>query len=1216
MEIALGSKRAVTGPDGRFLLDGVLVGTGYQLRVAAAGFESASVTGVRVSAALTDLGDISLTALSGELRLADLSPAVNPAVSSVPLGGAAYRYYRVVAGSGRSPGGTAVRLRRKDGSAVAQIESGDHDWAGAVPGVADADGIVRLVVPAWAVGSRAGESQQFEVVLGGNPVATFQATLVEKKYDLVWRHRVGGGVSGKIKVFRASGKGAYEAEVRHEVADGKALRETITRTRQSELRGGVEIGAGVKVVAGAKAKVGAGGFLAADAHKTFHFDDPANTNPDENLVKLYLALGDPLSLALGPGKVLYDFVGEAVEPALLGSQLDNVGAELLLGGYAEGELSAGFKAGRQVRVGAIAELSAKAAALLGCEEQYRVEDDAWSGQKDLKVLTLGFVQRGDIDVGAGVSVGPTNKATSLGIDLLSVSGESAFRAGLVRDLNSGRNLRITVEQEATLSGDVPDDLVGWVLYLAPDVANELSLVLSEKLEFDLPDGGAFSRVSAVAPVWDVVDGLGQGGVVRSDQPAALAAGLVQSALNEAVPLTYERSVYGAKALSVEPEIDLDAAIAGLGVSIEGATERGAELVTERGRIWRKRRMGLESGEAFSKSLLPSESIFNMEARWAQNAARPIERFLNEVHTRIKDGEIGEMIVEAGGAVIRFGAGVIQGGVDVISRWFRAQGGGRVALHGPLAEDGWLPPPGATNYIYGLSGFFSFQSKGVMSGAAILSLPFSEAEVVGLNPLHLSIYRLADGTNKWEWIGGEVDTNAHTVTASVTNLGTFALAPPLPTGNLVLVPAGDSMPADGSSLMTFTVTNLVLNTGAPATQPWLFTVSANGGQVLEPDTRVDTPGIQVGSSNAVLRFSLRAPLGGTRIRVEVASLAGDAWGEYELPLVDDTPPAPPTGLSVSAGQSRVFVTWLGNSEPDLARYRVYYRAGRAGPPWDGTAAVEGAPSPVSTASTNVVLRGLSIDTDYYIAVAAVDTTGNESSLAIAAPVRTTEGPPLPPSNVLLRMEADGTAYVAWTASEDDGFNDRDVVRYEIWRAVLPGGQFAKAGELPPGSEAYLEPAPAVDSTHFLRYGVRATDSHSLVSELAPANRLMADGRSVDNDGDGMPDDWESRYGLNPVDPTDAAGDLDGDGVSNLDEYLRGTEPGQEPRPRFEGTRLTPEGRIELTLRGLSSTACVLQASGDLHEWVDVAVVSAGEGPVLWVDEVGSAGSMRFYRLIAR
>lgn len=46
---------------------------------------------------------------------------------------------------------------------------------------------------------------------------------------------------------------------------------------------------------------------------------------------------------------------------------------------------------------------------------------------------------------------------------------------------------------------------------------------------------------------------------------------------------------------------------------------------------------------------------------------------------------------------------------------------------------------------------------------------------------------------------------------------------------------------------------------------------------------------------------------------------------------------------------------------------------------------------------------------------------------------------------------------------------------------------------------------------------------------------------DTDGDGMPDWWEKKYGLNPNDPSDANRDLNGDGYTNIEKYINGIDP---------------------------------------------------------------------------
>ncbi|MCF2494715.1 pectate lyase family protein [Dyadobacter chenhuakuii] len=46
---------------------------------------------------------------------------------------------------------------------------------------------------------------------------------------------------------------------------------------------------------------------------------------------------------------------------------------------------------------------------------------------------------------------------------------------------------------------------------------------------------------------------------------------------------------------------------------------------------------------------------------------------------------------------------------------------------------------------------------------------------------------------------------------------------------------------------------------------------------------------------------------------------------------------------------------------------------------------------------------------------------------------------------------------------------------------------------------------------------------------------------DSDDDGMPDDWEIKYSLNPNDASDAQKDMSGDGYANIEKFINGIDP---------------------------------------------------------------------------
>ncbi|MCX8108066.1 MAG: thrombospondin type 3 repeat-containing protein, partial [Verrucomicrobiae bacterium] len=103
--------------------------------------------------------------------------------------------------------------------------------------------------------------------------------------------------------------------------------------------------------------------------------------------------------------------------------------------------------------------------------------------------------------------------------------------------------------------------------------------------------------------------------------------------------------------------------------------------------------------------------------------------------------------------------------------------------------------------------------------------------------------------------------------------------------------------------------------------------------------------------------------------------------------------------------------------------------------------------------------------------------------------------------------------------------------------------------------------------------------------------------IDTDGDGLPDEWEIRYGLNPSrgsgdDGPD--GDPDRDGLSNEQEYRSGTEPW--PGPVHIECRAIPgpEPKIELKFVAVPfrTTKLLRAAAPNAASWQTVMTVSPG------------------------
>ncbi|MDM8006481.1 MAG: glycosyl hydrolase family 28 protein [Phycisphaerae bacterium] len=93
---------------------------------------------------------------------------------------------------------------------------------------------------------------------------------------------------------------------------------------------------------------------------------------------------------------------------------------------------------------------------------------------------------------------------------------------------------------------------------------------------------------------------------------------------------------------------------------------------------------------------------------------------------------------------------------------------------------------------------------------------------------------------------------------------------------------------------------------------------------------------------------------------------------------------------------------------------------------------------------------------------------------------------------------------------------------------------------------------------------------------------------DTDHDGMPDDWEMAHGFGLTDAGDAIGDADGDGYTNLEEYLQSlVDEGLTPRPEVRGISIDRPGG-PFTVRSEASQLPIVRVGGDqrsfyAHAW---------------------------------
>lgn len=121
------------------------------------------------------------------------------------------------------------------------------------------------------------------------------------------------------------------------------------------------------------------------------------------------------------------------------------------------------------------------------------------------------------------------------------------------------------------------------------------------------------------------------------------------------------------------------------------------------------------------------------------------------------------------------------------------------------------------------------------------------------------------------------------------------------------------------------------------------------------------------------------------------------------------------------------------------------------------------------------------------------------------------------------------------------------------------------------------------------------------------------RDIDSDSDGLPDDWEQFYFTNLVQVAEV--DTDGDGASNQQELLAGTNPALASSVLRIVSKTSGDGRPVLHWPNLPSRTFTVQRGGNPGQWQSITnppLIYQSPGIAEWTDG-DSSGTNRFYRV---
>ena len=348
--------------------------------------------------------------------------------------------------------------------------------------------------------------------------------------------------------------------------------------------------------------------------------------------------------------------------------------------------------------------------------------------------------------------------------------------------------------------------------------------------------------------------------------------------------TYRETVETGKALDIPLGLGAEVLGEGLKGKVSFTGDQGTSFPIERGVL----KGGVQAKLESYADVVPPSAVDNLKNRLFESATSLVRSKLEAARSKLSEmaTKLGQVVRQLKGLLRLNGTTEEAAATNMLAHAFERVPGPLPAVpYDPSDYSGQLGKP-----YYGVGGVYTLTPINmVLSAPAEFVVTYEEADLDGADESTLQLYRWNQARADWDLVASTLDAAANTVTATITAFGTYAVAPPMPAGEINWKVTGTAAGGSGgspSTIVTLTSDPLTRNNGSTVPAGTVVHVLRTfpAGAFLTADALPGVDGLQiVTDADGRLHLQVELPGAPSGVAIDAFSDLGTIRGEVFVPI---------------------------------------------------------------------------------------------------------------------------------------------------------------------------------------------------------------------------------------------------------------------------------------------------------------------------------------------